>query len=194
MSTPNYEYHGLKVSTWDLWRGDTSNWSDRQFYLDIVGEFGQPVLDVGCGTGRILLDYLGQGIDIDGVDNSPEMLAACREKAARFNVSLSLYKQEMHQLDLPHSYRTILVPSSTFTLIADADAAREAMRRFFAHFSRAALVMSMGPGPRPGEPLDTGWKLLFERVRAKTAQPSAVGHANGTSRKKVSGIASRSST
>src|SRR6266550_247114 len=47
----------------------------------IVTEFGQPVLDVGCGTGRILLDFLVQRIDIDGVDNSPEMLAVCREKA-----------------------------------------------------------------------------------------------------------------
>jgi SAM-dependent methyltransferase len=167
MSTPNYEYHGLKVSTWDLWRGDTSNWSDRHFYLDIVREFGQPVLDVGCGTGRILLDYLGQGIDIDGVDNSPEMLAACREKAARFKLSPSLFQQEMNQPGLPRTYRTILVPSSTFTLIADADEAREAMRRFFAHLQpRGALVMSVGSGPKPGEPLDTGWKLLFERVRA----------------------------
>ena len=44
--------------------------------------YGQPVLDVGCATCRIVLDYLAQGIDTDGVDNSPELLAICRDKAA----------------------------------------------------------------------------------------------------------------
>src|SRR5437764_10224020 len=118
MTIPQYEYFGLKASTWDLSRGDTSNWSDRAFYLDIVREFGQPVLDVGCGTGRILLDFLAQRIDIDGVDNSPEMLAVCREKANKFGLTPTLYQQSMESLDLPRNYRTILVPSSTFTLIA----------------------------------------------------------------------------
>jgi len=39
----------------------------------VIAQAGQPVLDVGCGTGRLLLDYMQQGIDVDGMDNSPEM-------------------------------------------------------------------------------------------------------------------------
>src|SRR5204863_514268 len=83
-------------------------WSDRHFYLEIVREFGHPVLDVGCGTGRILLDFLQLGIDIDGVDNSPEMLAICRERAAKLVLAPVLHQQEMESLDLPRQYRTIL--------------------------------------------------------------------------------------
>ena len=71
MSDVNYEYRDLLAQTWDLFRGDTSGWVDRFFYRDIITEYGQPVLDVGCGTGRLLLDYMGEGVDIDGVDNSP---------------------------------------------------------------------------------------------------------------------------
>ena len=83
MTKLNYSYSGLMASTWDLWRDTTQRWSDSVFYLDMVQRYGQPVLDVGCATGRIVLDYLAQGIDTDGVDNSPELLAICHDKAAQ---------------------------------------------------------------------------------------------------------------
>jgi SAM-dependent methyltransferase len=86
-STP-YEYRGLKAQAWDLLRGDYSSWPDRPFYLAAIRQFGEPALDVGCGTGRLLLDYLAQGVDCDGVDNSPEMLALCRQKAAQLGLPL----------------------------------------------------------------------------------------------------------
>ena len=78
----DYEYRGLIAASWDLLRGDYSTWPDRPFYRSIIECAGQPALDVGCGTGRLLLDYLAAGIDVDGVDNSPEMLVLCRKGGA----------------------------------------------------------------------------------------------------------------
>ena len=60
MTTTNYSYAGLIASTWDLWRDTTKRWDDSTYFLDIVQRYGQPVLDVGCATGRIVLDYLAQ--------------------------------------------------------------------------------------------------------------------------------------
>jgi ubiquinone/menaquinone biosynthesis C-methylase UbiE len=45
----------------------------------MIDQYGQPVLDVGCGTGRLLLDYLAEGIDLDGQDVSSQILAICRQ-------------------------------------------------------------------------------------------------------------------
>src|SRR5258707_824090 len=60
----SYEYRGMMATAWDLLRGDTSSWPDRLFYRDLIVRYSQPVLDVGCGTVRLLLDYLVHGIDI----------------------------------------------------------------------------------------------------------------------------------
>jgi ubiquinone/menaquinone biosynthesis C-methylase UbiE len=163
----NGGYCGLQASTWDLSRGDTSTWTDRSFYLDAVLRHGAPVLDVGCGTGRILLDFLAQGIEpIEGVDNSPDMLAICREKAAQLGLRPVLHQQAMQSLDIPRQFMTILVPSSSFQLLTDTGAAREAMRRFFAHLMPGGvLVMPFGFDWRPGDPLDSGWQPKFEKTR-----------------------------
>src|SRR4051794_32992248 len=78
----DYEYTGLVAETWVLLRGDTSGWPDRAFFQAIIRESGEPALDVGCATGRLVLDYLAEGLDADGLDVSPEMLALCRRTAA----------------------------------------------------------------------------------------------------------------
>jgi ubiquinone/menaquinone biosynthesis C-methylase UbiE len=166
MTNPGYDYYGLLADTWDVWRDDTASWEDRFFFLDIVRQYGQPVLDVGCGTGRIILDYLSEGIDIDGVDNSPEMLAICQTKAKKMGLAPTLYQQQMETLDLPRTYRTILVPSSTFQLVTDLEMARSTLRRFFSHLQRGgAFVTQFANDWREGEPLDTGWVLIFDKPR-----------------------------
>jgi SAM-dependent methyltransferase len=139
----DYEYRGLMAQAWDLLRGDYSAWPDRAFYRSILEQREGPALDVGCGTGRLTLDYLQAGLDVDGVDNSPEMLALCRAKAAAAGLDVTgrLFQQEMDQLALPRRYATIFVPSSTFQLLTEASAAARAMQRFHEHLEADGLLV-----------------------------------------------------
>ncbi len=158
-----YEYRGLMALYWDLLRGDTRKWPDRAFFRWVIMKSGQPVLDVGCGTGRLLLEYLGRGIAIEGVDVSPEMLSLCRRKAEERGLAPVLYEGAMETLALPRRYRTILVPSGSFQLVTDLGLAREALRRFWSHLqpgSTLALpIMDLDKEEHTGE-----WALAAEAV------------------------------
>lgn len=159
-----YGYRGMVVKYWDLLRGDTSQWSSRPYFLWMIHESGEPALDVGCGTGRLLLDYLSQGVDIDGVDLSPEMIGVCRENAERLGLNPSLFVQPMQDLGLPRRYQTIIVPSSSFLHLTDPGDARNALQRFYDHLiPGGTLAMSMRvfePDPSAQE-----WEVVEEATR-----------------------------
>ena len=171
--TEDYEYRGLVAQAWDLLRGDYSTWPDRPLYREIIEHQGGAALDVGCGTGRLILDYLTAGLDVDGVDNSPEMLALCREKAAALHIAVEgrLFHQEMDQLDLPRKYATIFVPSLSFQLVLDPVAATRTMTRFHDHLAPGGvLVMSLkcrlwDNRPTPPQMQWSPWFKLAERER-----------------------------
>ena len=156
MSTPDYEYYGLMVKYWNLMRGDTSNWEDRFFFLDVIRKYGQPVLDIGCAAGRLLIEYRSQGIDIDGVDISPEMIAICRQNAAQKGLNPNLYNQGMTELSLPRRYKTILVPSSSFQLLLEPGQPVQAMRCIYEHLEPGgAFAMPFMALWKEGDPLES---------------------------------------
>ena len=47
---------------------------DIAFYVEAARQSGGPVLEFGCGTGRVLIPTARAGMDIVGVDLSPHML------------------------------------------------------------------------------------------------------------------------
>src|SRR6476469_8323665 len=60
-----------------------------------------PVLELGCGTGRVLLELARAGFGAVGVDASEGMLAVCREKAAAMGLGdrVTLVRADMRALD-----------------------------------------------------------------------------------------------
>ncbi len=164
MTDQSVLYQGLIVEFWDLLRGDTSGWSSRPYFLEVIRKSGQPALDVACGTGRLLLDYLAAGIDIDGVDISPEMIARCQENAAMIGLAPRTYIQAMQAIDLPRRYRTIIVPSSSFLHLTNKTDARQALERFYTHLEPGG-VLSMSMRVFEPEPGAEEWEVVEEAIR-----------------------------
>ena len=100
-------HHGLIAKWWAEFNDDFRP-HEVAYFQRFIERGGEPALDVGCGTGRLLIPYLRAGLDVDGCDVSADMIALCREKAARAGLSPHLSVQPMHELHPPRKYRTIL--------------------------------------------------------------------------------------
>jgi SAM-dependent methyltransferase len=97
-------HYGLVADWWAEFNTDGPE-------IDYFGGFverGQPALDAGCGTGRLLLPWLRAGFDVDGCDVSEDMIARCRAAAEREGLQPTLLVQPLHELDPPRRYRTIV--------------------------------------------------------------------------------------
>lgn len=107
MSNETRTWHYGLVARW--WAEFNQGGEDIEFFQRVIEEAGGPVLDAGCGTGRLLLPLLRAGIDIDGSDVSSDMLEWCRKGAESEQLSVDLFPQAMHELHLSRRYRTIIV-------------------------------------------------------------------------------------
>ena len=128
---------------------------EMELYWERYVAVGGPVLEPMCGSGRFLVPFAQRGADIDGVDASPTMLAACRQKAAERGLSPGLFQQFLQELELPRSYRFVFIPAGSFGLLVEEDAL-ESLRRLLAHMLPGAeLVMeipTIHSAARTGEP------------------------------------------
>ena len=84
------------------------------FYVQLAREAGGPVLDVTCGTGRILLPCLQAGVDIEGLDLFESMLNTLSAKAAELGLSPQLHHSDMSDFALSRRYALVMVPFNAF--------------------------------------------------------------------------------
>jgi SAM-dependent methyltransferase len=87
---------------------------DLPFYLDLARRIGGPVLELACGTGRILLPIARQGIAIHGVDNSQPMLDALKKNLTRevkdVRELVSIFPGDLRSYRSPRTYPLVIIP------------------------------------------------------------------------------------
>lgn len=86
----------------------------RDYYINLARQAKGPVLDIACGTGRILLPSLQAGVDIEGLDLFEPMLARLRSKAAALGLSPKLSRGDMGDFQLDRRFAIVMIPFNAF--------------------------------------------------------------------------------
>ena len=77
-----------------------------------------PSLEIGSGSGRLLLPLLQEGFTVDGLEPSAEMIELCRQAASQKNLPVTLYQGDMDDWIAPQLYHSLLIPAFTLQLSA----------------------------------------------------------------------------
>lgn len=91
---------------------------DVDFYVDEARSTDGKILELGCGTGRVLIPVARLGTEITGVDSSPRMLDQCRAGLDReppeVRDKATLVQADMRELDLGSKFSLITIPFRPF--------------------------------------------------------------------------------
>jgi SAM-dependent methyltransferase len=87
---------------------------DVAFYRDAARDFGDPVLELGCGTGRVTMALAQAGKRVTGLDVSERMLERAVKKRAALRVEarerVHLVQGDMARFDLGEKFRLVIIP------------------------------------------------------------------------------------
>ena len=98
LPAPATWHHGLVADYWATVNLDAPELDLYEQYLR------SPVLDAGCGTGRLLAPLRERGFDVEGCDASADMLERCRQRVP----DATLWVSPLHELDPPRRYASIV--------------------------------------------------------------------------------------
>ncbi|HEY1288742.1 MAG TPA: methyltransferase domain-containing protein [Burkholderiales bacterium] len=100
--------------------------ADVDFYVKAAAESAGPVLEFGCGTGRILIPTARAGIEIAGLDAAAAMLAACRRRLEaelpEVQARVGLHHGDMRRFEFQRRFRLVTIPFRPFQhLVTDEE-------------------------------------------------------------------------
>jgi SAM-dependent methyltransferase len=120
--------------------------ADIGFYVEMAQTCGGPVLEVGCGTGRILIPTARAGVDIVGLDMSPQMLQVCQKRVLAepkaVQSHIRLVQADMRAFDLAQAFKLVTIPFRPFqhlTTIEDQLSCLKTIRRHLVEGGRLII-------------------------------------------------------
>jgi SAM-dependent methyltransferase len=129
--------------------------ADLRVWADLADRCGDPILELGAGTGRLAIHLARHGHRVIGLDHDAELIAAQRERAAGLPVTPLL--ADARGFELPEPVALALAPMQLLQMLADRAERLACLDSIAAQLLpggrvAAAIVEGM-PEPEEGEPL-----------------------------------------
>jgi len=128
---------------YDLEYGDIAE--DIPFYIEYAKRQGSPVLELGCGTGRVLIPIAKSGVEVLGIDTSRRMLAIAKSKISALNKNvaamITLCLSDMRKFSFTKKFNLIIIPFSTFLFMKTKRDKEKTLRRIREHLSDNGLLI-----------------------------------------------------
>ncbi|MBO0769444.1 MAG: class I SAM-dependent methyltransferase [Solirubrobacterales bacterium] len=131
--------------------------SDMKLWLDLARDAGDPILDIGAGTGRVTLELAKAGHQVTAMDLDSELLAVLRQRAE--GLPVSVLEADAREFQLAERFPLVIVPMQTVQLLGGP----QARAGFLAAAKRQLLaggVLAIALAPEfqeftvsPGDPL-----------------------------------------
>jgi SAM-dependent methyltransferase len=164
----NQPYDGLLAEAYDVWLPPDGNYGDVDDFRCAIEGGNGPALELGCGNGRLLLGFVGGGLDVEGVDASADMLGICAAHAADAGIDVTLHQADWTTLDLGKQYATLYNPAGSFALIDTDDEARLTLLAWQRHLRpRGQLLISMGVPTGRDLEANYEWRIRRSGTRAR---------------------------
>jgi len=122
------------------------DWGDRDvpFYLGLAAKFPGPVWELACGTGRVTLPLARKGVEVTGLDISPNMLAVARRKLARevpeAQARLRLVEGNMADFSLEGEFGLIFIAYRSFQALLTREEQRGCLEFCARHIGRGGRL------------------------------------------------------
>jgi SAM-dependent methyltransferase len=132
---------------------------DLAFWTAVAPDEG-PILEVACGTGRVLIPLARSGHEITGLDLSPQMLERCRRKLAaepdEVRSRVTLVQTDMTSFDLGRRFALVTLPFRGFQHLTSVGQQMSCLSRCRAHLRPGARLVIDLFNPDPALLYDSG--------------------------------------
>lgn len=115
---------------------------DMPYWLSLADEFGGPILELGCGTGRVLSLLRSEGFQVFGLDLDAVMLNYLKE----IDPDAPVWLADMITLKLGQRFPLLLLPCNTYSTLP-AESRRVLLDRVYAHLMPGGCFAVSLPNP-----------------------------------------------
>ena len=105
-------HYDAKVESWKLIE-------DIPFYVKNAKDYGDPILELACGTGRVTIPIAQNKLSITGLDILSTMLKEAKRKSKEVGVKIEWIEADMTNFDLNKKFNLILIPGCAFNSLLD---------------------------------------------------------------------------